>query len=89
MALVVCKSSTVFSKRYAERIAEKLGPDVLPLERKAAIDLSKYDTLVYGGGIMAGRIQGVKFFIENRPKFKQAFLFACGASPAGWKELDD
>lgn len=90
--LVTYKSKTAFTKRYAEMIAEEVQCSVMDFKEVSAEILSEYDVFVYGGGLYAGMINGLK---QARELFKQSnvkklIIFATGATPteAGNDVLD-
>lgn len=82
-AIVIYKSKTGFTKRYAEWISEELGCIAVPFKEVEKADLGAYDTIIYGGGFYAGMINGIKWFKGNLPKWegKQLLVFGTGASP--------
>lgn len=76
--IVVYKSSTGFTKQYAQWIAEKcncLATDIKKLDMK---ELNQYDKIIYGGWIMGNMIMGLgKLKNENIDKL---VVFAVGSS---------
>lgn len=89
-AVVIYKSQTGFTKKYAEWIAEELAADIFHVS-EANIDMLKnYDTVVYGGGLYASGISGIKFITENSDslKGKRVIVFATGASVGRAEEID-
>lgn len=83
--IIIYLSKTGFTKRYARWIGEALNCPVIPYEKRDTLDLSSYDTVLYGGGIHVGMIQGIKWFKHQLPSLtdKKLVVFATGASPAG------
>lgn len=80
-AIVIYRSKTGFTKRYAEWISAALGCDMA--ETKTVKDLTGYDTLIYGAYCHAGMIAGLKKFLKTaEPLKKNIVVFATGASPA-------
>jgi menaquinone-dependent protoporphyrinogen IX oxidase len=82
-SIVVYKSKAGFTKKYAEWIAEELGSDIFAASQVTAAILTAYDTVIYGGGLYAGGINGVKIITNNMAKLqgKKVVVFATGASP--------
>ena len=78
--IVIYKSSTGFTKRYAEWIAEELGCETITLKEATSHELSGYDTIVYGGGIRANMINGLDKFKKIVDNYKQLYVFGVGAS---------
>lgn len=56
--IVVYKSRTGFTEKYAHWIAEDLHCDAVSLEKISASQMSRYDVIIFGGGIHAGRSMG-------------------------------
>jgi len=82
-AVVIYRSKTGYVKKYAEWIAKRLQADIYE-ESKVTIDkVMNYDTVIYGGGLYAGGINGVKFITRNLEKLsgKKLVVFASGATP--------
>lgn len=81
--VVIYKSNTGFTEQYANWIAEALNCDVFPLENENLVNLSEYDLIIFGGGVRAGRIGGIKFVNRARNKYPDQSLvvFATGATP--------
>ncbi|ROR27149.1 flavodoxin-like protein [Mobilisporobacter senegalensis] len=81
--IVIYKTYTGFTQRYAEWIAEELNCKALSVKDVSSNDLSNYRTIIYGGGIYAGQINGLKSFKNNIMKGKdnRLIIFATGAAP--------
>ena len=56
--IVVYKSGTGFTKKYANWIAEALNCEAVQLKKVNLNELTNYDVVVYGGWIMAGMVSG-------------------------------
>ena len=82
---VVYKSKHGTTKQYAEWIAEETGADLFNVDQCKGSDLSDYDTIVFGGCIHAGGIQGIEFLRKNMGTFcvKDVFAFAVGLNVDG------
>ena len=90
-SIVLYRSRTGFSQRYAEWIAEDLACACRPIKGIKLEDLKDYKLVVYGAGIYAGMISGVgkiKNWMEKSPQ-KTWIVFATGATPheEGYEEL--
>ncbi len=82
-AIVIYRSKTGFTKRYAEWIAAALGCEAVDWKAAQGKELAGYDTLIYGGWFHAGSIMGLKKFLQKaEPLKKNMAVFATGASPA-------
>lgn len=90
--LVTYKSKTEFTKKYAEMIAKEVDGCLVEFKKMTAERMSEFDVVVYGGGIYAGMINGIK---KAREMFKQSsaqtfIVFATGGTPnEAVKEIDE
>ncbi len=81
--VVIYKSKTGFTKKYAEWIAEELSADIFNASKVNINTLNKYDTIIYGGSLYAVGIIGIGLIKKNinKIKDKRLVVFATGASP--------
>ena len=81
--LVTYKSKTGFTKNYAQWLAQELSADLIEIPKVSPDMLMAYDTIILGGGLYAGGINGVKLIKSNLDKLKdkKLIVFATGASP--------
>lgn len=63
--IVIYESKYGYTKRYAEWIAEVLSCPLFEKKSVTTSDLKSADTIIYGGGLYAGGVSGVKLLIEN------------------------
>ncbi len=81
--LVMYKSKTGFTKKYAQMIAEELEATLVDIKEATAEKISSYDVCVYGGGLYAGMVNGLKqakeMFVKSGAK--RLVVFATGATP--------
>ena len=89
--IVLYRSKTGFSKRYAEWIAEDLECESRPIKGMKLDNLKNYKLVIYGAGVYAGMISGVgkiKNWMEKSPE-KTWIVFATGATPheEGYEEM--
>jgi menaquinone-dependent protoporphyrinogen IX oxidase len=77
---VIYKSKYGSTKRYAGWIALTLDADLYEVRDIRVRDLDDYDTIIYGGGLYIGKINGIKFLIDNYEKIKnkKIIVFAVG-----------
>lgn len=87
--VVIYKSKTGFTKKYAEWIAEELSADIYEVSIVKLEDIKKYDVIVYGGSLYAVGINGIKFLTKNLDKLKdkKIVVFATGASSGREDEI--
>jgi len=81
--IVLYRSKTGFSKRYAEWIAEDLACECRSITGIQLDDLKDYEMVIYGAGVYAGMIASagkIKNWIGKSPE-KTWVVFATGASP--------
>lgn len=71
--VVIYKSVYGTTKRYAEWIAQELDASLLEASKVKPAQLMDYDVIVYGGGLYAGGILGVKLVAKNPCKHLVAF----------------
>ncbi|HAE42385.1 MAG TPA: flavodoxin [Clostridiales bacterium] len=87
---IIYKSKSGYTKNYATWLSEILGAEVYQGSKVKAENLKDYDTLIFGGGLYASGINGIKTikkFISLYPD-KNIVVFATGASPGRNDEID-
>lgn len=89
--VVVYKSKTGFTKKYAQWIAEDLSADIFEVSKINIDMLTSYDTIIYGGSLYAVGILGVKNITKNIDKLKdkKIIVFATGASPSRIEAINE
>lgn len=89
--VVIYRSKTGFVKKYAEWLAEALSADVFEASQVTPDIFAQYDTVIYGGGLYAVGINGVKFITQNLDKLegKKVVVFAVGVSPVREESLTE
>lgn len=82
--VVVYRSKSGFTKNYANWLAKELHCDLFEGNRVTLNDLLSYDTIVYGAGLYASGINGIKLITNhyNQLKGKKLIVFAVGATPS-------
>lgn len=85
-SIVIYKSQTGFTKKYAEWISQESGAECMDIKRAKKIRLSDYDAVIYGGWCMAGSITKLDWFKKQisslNTEEKKIIVFMVGASPA-------
>ncbi len=81
--VVVYKSISGFTKKYAEWIAQELRADLSEIKKSDIEILHKYDNIIYGGSLHAAGISGINIIKNNLKKLrdKNIIIFTTGASP--------
>lgn len=78
--IVIYESKYGYTKQYAKWIAEALSCPLFEKKSVSKTDLQKADTIIYGGGLYAGGINGIKLIISdwNLISDKKVAVFTCG-----------
>ena len=81
--MVVYESQYGATKQYAELIAKQLSADIYNADNVSEQQLKLYDTIIWGGGIYAGRINGINKLERILKNFagKQIIIFSVGVTP--------
>lgn len=85
--IVVYRSKTGYTERYANWIAEELGCDIKADAEFS--DIEAYDIIIYGGGMYVGGLNGSRLIKRNYGKLagKKIVIFAVGSNPGREEEL--
>ena len=80
--VVIYDSKYGSTKRYAQWIAEALSCPVFAREKFNPKDFPRYQAVIYGGGLYAGNIRGIRLLSKNARLLqgKPVILFTCGLS---------
>jgi len=78
--IVIYRSKTGFTKKYAELISETLNCPTYSYNESKKINLEDYEVIIYGGSLYASGILGLKKF-KKRLKNQSLIVFAVGATP--------
>lgn len=78
--LILYTSKTGNTKKYAEDIAQAVNGDVFPLKKYKWKDPGDYDSIVFGGWVMGGKIQGIDDFLSHYDEIsdKNILVFSSG-----------
>ncbi|MBM7540752.1 flavodoxin domain-containing protein [Amphibacillus cookii] len=81
--LIVYQSRTGFTEKYVNWIKERITCDTVRLDQIGNVDLKSYAKIIYGAGIHAGHIQGLKTFKKHVLNLvdDKMVIFATGAAP--------
>ncbi len=83
--VVIFESKYGYTKRYAQWLSEALACPLFERKRFRPQDFEKYEVILYGGGLYAGGVSGIKLLTQhwNLLSDKKVILFTCGlADPA-------
>ncbi len=87
--IVVYRSEYGYTKRYAEMIAEELHCEIQEGSNITIDDLKKYDTIIWGGGLYAGGLNGIELLRDSFESLqgKNIVVWATGFSPGRSSEM--
>lgn len=88
---VVYTSNYGSAKQYAQWISEETGAEVFESSKCKAKELENFDTIIVGGGILAGSIEGIGFLKKNIKKLmgKKIIAYAVGLNVYDQKSCDE
>lgn len=70
---IIYKSKYGTTKQYAEWIAEALDAKLMEASSVSPAQLESFDAVIYGGGLYAGGISGIKLITKNPCKLLTVF----------------
>jgi menaquinone-dependent protoporphyrinogen IX oxidase len=78
--LVIYFSKYGTTKKYAEWISSELNGDIFDIKDVDYNTLENYDVIILGSSLYAGKISGIKIFLENYKilQNKKLIIFTCG-----------
>ena len=81
--IVIYRSKSGYTKKYAEWIAKAVDADLVESRDVSRYDLLTYDTIVYGGALYAIGINGINFVKKHilHLNNKRIIVFTLGATP--------
>lgn len=87
---VIYKSRTGNARRFAEMIAEELNADLFSSNKFHIERLFTYDTIIFGGGLYARGVYGLRNIINNLDVLgnKNLIVFATGATTPTKQQVD-
>jgi len=90
-SVVVYRSISGFTRKYAEWIAQDLKADIFDVRDVNLEKLSGYDLIIFGGSVHIVGINGIKIIKENLQGLsdKRIVIFAVGASPPRESTLNE
>lgn len=78
--LLIYKSKTGFTEKYAKWISEEIDCEVVNISNIQNINFKTYDIVIYGSRIHAGRVDGLER-IKRLNLGNKLIVFATGATP--------
>ena len=80
-SLVIYKSKTGFTEKYANWISNELNCDIKKYEDVSKNLVNEYDLIIYGAGVYAGKIGGLDKIKKLGIRNNKLIVFASGATP--------
>lgn len=82
--IVIYKTTSGFTKKYAEWITQSLDCDIMDRRLVDTNNILDYDVIIYGGSLHAVGISGIDIIKKNLSKLtdKTIVIYTTGASPA-------
>ena len=83
--VVIYKTKYGATQKYAEWIADALGADCFNIRKFNKEQFAQYDTVILGGGIYAGNINGISLISKNFAQLvdKHLIIFTVGIKDPG------
>lgn len=80
--IVIYTSKTGYTRQYAEMLANALDCQVISRMHLFRINLGDFDRIIYGGGIRASKVSGLKTMLPRLKKLtgKRIIIFSVGAT---------
>ena len=91
-SIIVYSSQTGFTEKYAKWLGESLDCKAISVKDAKKLDISDYDTVIYGGWCCAGSVNNLKWLLDKIPYLqannKKFVVFAVGGSPITSPDLE-
>lgn len=89
--IIIYRSRTGFSQRYAQWLAEALGCGAAPYQERSVLRLDTFDTVILIGGLYAGNMAGLGWLKKQLPRLagKRVAAVAVGCAPADFPDLPE
>lgn len=85
--IIIYRSKTGFTQKYALWLADALKCEAVPVEAADQVDLSEYDVIVFGSSLRGGSVEGVSWYREHILGLeKKNVIFVTGAMPPSFPE---
>ena len=81
--LILYASKYGATEKYAQSLAQSLHADLLKTADATSEKLSAYESIIFGGGLYAGRVNGLKVLTQNWTLMqnKRVAVFLVGMTP--------
>lgn len=78
--IIIYNSKSGFTKQYAEWINEEVKGTLIEYKDASIEKLLEYDTIIYGGSVVAANIRGIKLITDNYEKLKDKKVIVFSSS---------
>ena len=68
--IIIYRSKTGFTKKYALWLKEDLACDCVPYEERGTVDFEKYQTIAFGSGCYIGKINKLSWLKKQLPRLR-------------------
>ena len=89
--IIIYRSKTGFSRRYAQWLAEDLRCQAADYRERKRLRLPEYGTIILAGGLYAGQMSGLGWLKKQLPGLagKRIAALAVGCAPADTPDLPE
>lgn len=89
--IIIYRSKTGFSRRYAQWLAEDLRCQAADFRERNRLRLPEYGTIILAGGLYAGQMSGLGWLKKQLPGLagKRIAALAVGCAPADTPDLPE
>jgi menaquinone-dependent protoporphyrinogen IX oxidase len=90
-SIIIYTSKTGYTKQYAQMLSQSLQCPLISRKELASVKLGDYDRIIYGGGIRATKICGLRSMLSRFRTLsdKEIIIFAVGATSKSPEYRDD
>lgn len=87
--IIIYRSKTGFSRRYAQWLAEELACQALDYRERSRLRLAEYGAIILVGGLYAGQMAGLGWLKKQLPRLqgKRVAALAVGCAPMDTPDL--
>lgn len=89
--IIVYSSKTGYTRKYAQWLKDEIQADIVELSSATYHKLKSYDRLIYGGGLYASGINGLKKFKKLIVDLvdKRVLIYATGVCPGRDEQINE
>lgn len=89
--IVIYRSISGYTRKYAEWIADDLKADLAEFNKISLHEILEHDQIIFGGRIIASGIDGINIIKKNLGRFgnRRIIIFGVGAGPEKKEAIDE